>query len=332
MSNSALVQQVKQGAQEVTATAIPVLSEGEVLVRIDSAGLNPVDWKIVKYGIFLQSWPTVLGSDGSGVVTEVAPGVTSHKVGDRVFFQARIGDIKTSTFQQYAAIRSNLAARLPGNISFEQGATLGVAGITAALGLFKVLKFAAPFTPGALEANKGKLVLIWGGSTSVGHVATQLANLAGLTVIVTASPQYHDKLKTLGATYTIDYRAADVVQQIAAVTQGKLFAAFDTTGPGSQASFDSLSATEPSILAVINEAKVTNQDAFANRSIQSFLGSSYVDIDFAAHFWLWVSTVLEAGKLVPLETKVIGGLDAIVAAQADQIAGKVSSVKLIAKP
>ncbi|KAJ3401150.1 hypothetical protein HDU80_006281 [Chytriomyces hyalinus] len=334
-TNAALVQLEKQGPQTVSSTVFPVptISDDEVLVRIDSAGLNPVDWKITKYGVFVDTFPTVLGSDGAGVVTQVGQAVGSHKVGDRVFFQGQIGNVKTSTFQQFAAVKATLAAHLPDNTTFEQGATLGVAGITSAVGLFTTLGFAAPWVAGATEANKGKQVLIWGGSTSVGHLAVQLASLAGLTVIVTASPQYHATLKTLGAAHTVDYRAPDIVDQIKAITKGTLTHAYDTTGPGSQPSFDALSTTEPSILAVINAADhVTNQAAFSNRKIVSLLGSSYANMQLAVPFWKYVTQLLESGKLVPQATKVIGGLDVIVAGQKDQMDGKVSSVKLIAKP
>ncbi|KAJ3058628.1 hypothetical protein HDU98_005282 [Podochytrium sp. JEL0797] len=135
------------------------------MASIYSAGLNPVDWKIAGYIVpLVNSYPNIY------IVTAVAKNVSVPKIGDRVFFQENIGAPRTSTFQQFAAIPNALAISLPNNVSFEQGATLGVAGITAAVGLFKVLGLATPWAPDVLEKNKGTAVLIWGGSTSVGHV------------------------------------------------------------------------------------------------------------------------------------------------------------------
>ncbi|KAJ3066034.1 hypothetical protein HDU99_003976 [Rhizoclosmatium hyalinum] len=330
--NIALVQSVKSGPQEVKQVDVPALKAGEVLVKLEATGLNPVDYKIAHYGVFIQSWPTILGSDGAGVVVAAADDVSVPAIGDRVFFQAQIGNIRSSTFQRYAAVPAVLAAPLPHSLSFEQGATLGVAGITAARALFVALQLDAPWTADVVAKNAGKTVLIWGGSTSVGHLAVQLAALAGATVIVTASPQYHAKLKTLGAAHTIDYKAPDVVDQIRALTNGNLTHAFDTTGPGSQPSFDSLSKSAASTLAIINPDNVQGKDAFANRTVSSVFGSSYADVNFASLFWSFFSSKLKEGKIIPQDTRVIGGLDKIVEAQAEQIAGKVSSQKLIAIP
>ncbi|KAJ3293563.1 hypothetical protein HDU79_000189 [Rhizoclosmatium sp. JEL0117] len=330
-SNIQLIQSKKHGPQELISSEIPTPNPGEVVVLVDSAGLNPVDHLIARFGILVTEFPTVMGSDGAGIITAVSPEVTALKVGDRVFFQAFIGRARTSSFQQYAALPTALVSRLPNNISFEQGATIGAAGMTSAVCLFRELKLAAPWTADAVEKNQGNTVLIWGGSTSVGHLAIQLAALAGVKVIVTASPQYHDLLKSIGATHTIDYKAPDVVDQIHALTDGKLTHAFTTAGPGTQATFDSLSTTEESHLVIINPADIQGAESFPNRYIMIGSGSSQ-DYGLSAALWGFVSQALKDGKIIPQATRVIGGLDKIVAAQEDQIAGKVSSVKLIAKP
>ncbi|ORY43703.1 hypothetical protein BCR33DRAFT_766402, partial [Rhizoclosmatium globosum] len=245
----------------------------------------------------------ILGSDGAGVVVAAADDVSVPAIGDRVFFQAQIGNIRSSTFQRYAAVPAVLAAPLPHSLSFEQGATLGVAGITAARALFVALQLDVPWTADVVAKNAGKTVLIWGGSTSVGHLA-----------------------------HTIDYKAPDVVDQIRALTNGNLTHAFDTTGPGSQPSFDALSKSAASTLAIINPDNVQGKDAFANRTVSSVFGSSHADVNFASLFWSFFSSKLKEGKIIPQDTRVIGGLDKIVEAQAEQIAGKVSSQKLIAIP
>ncbi|KAJ3111919.1 hypothetical protein HK100_002510 [Physocladia obscura] len=334
MSNKALVYPAKHASQFISTESfpIPTLAPGEVLIKIEYAGLNPVDWKIVKYGIFIETFPTVLGSDGSGIVVQVADDVSIPKIGDSVFFQGNYSSPKTCTFQQYAALPAPFVYRLPHNISFEQGATLAVSGISASVGLFEVLKITPPWVPDAIAANKDKTVLIWGGSTAAGHLAIQFANLAGVTVIVTASPQYHDSLKKLGAHHVIDYKASDVGEQIKALTNGKLTLAFDLVGASTQLIFNLLHPTESSSLALLNSDNVTGKEAFPNRHVLPVYGSSFMYASFAKSFWGYVSDILEKGLLIPQNFRVLGGLDAVVEGQAEQIAGKVSSVKLIVKP
>ncbi|ORY43680.1 GroES-like protein [Rhizoclosmatium globosum] len=277
--------------QELISSEIPTPNPGEVVVLVDSAGLNPVDHLIARFGILVTEFPTVMGSDGAGIITAVSPEVTALKVGDRVFFQAFIGRARTSSFQQE-------------------------------------LKLAAPWTADAVEKNQGKTFLF---GVDLLLLVIWLAALAGVKVIVTASPQYHDLLKSIGATHTIDYKAPNVVDQIRALTDGKLTHAFTTAGPGTQATFDSLSTTEESHLVIINPADIQGAESFPNRHVTFGSGSSQ-DYGLSAALWGFVSQALKDGKIIPQATRVIGGLDKIVAAQEDQIAGKVSSVKLIAKP
>lgn len=75
----------KQGAFAVRPTDIPKPGPGELLVEIHATALNPVDWKIQVYGIFLENFPAVLGTDSSGIVKEVGEGVTEFAVGDKVY-------------------------------------------------------------------------------------------------------------------------------------------------------------------------------------------------------------------------------------------------------
>lgn len=72
------------GRSVVGETSIPEPGPGEVLVQIHATALNPVDWKIRDSGRFVREWPTILGSDSSGVVAKVGEGVTNFTVGDRV--------------------------------------------------------------------------------------------------------------------------------------------------------------------------------------------------------------------------------------------------------
>jgi NADPH:quinone reductase-like Zn-dependent oxidoreductase len=80
----ALVLQEKFGKLVVDIIPVQKPSHGEILVKVHAAALNPVDWKVHRYGIFVQTFPAILGTDIAGEVEEVGEGVTDFKQGDRV--------------------------------------------------------------------------------------------------------------------------------------------------------------------------------------------------------------------------------------------------------
>ena len=80
----ALLLQTKQGEFAVGTIDVPKPGPGEILVKVEAAGLNPVDWVVQAYGIFVTEYPAVLGSDSAGEVVELGEGVTSFVVGDKV--------------------------------------------------------------------------------------------------------------------------------------------------------------------------------------------------------------------------------------------------------
>lgn len=83
-TQKALLLLEKQGDLAVRDIEVPTAGPGELLVKVHSAGVNPSDWKIAKYGIFVTQYPAVLGSDAAGTVAAVGEGVTGFQVGDRV--------------------------------------------------------------------------------------------------------------------------------------------------------------------------------------------------------------------------------------------------------
>ena len=120
-------------------------------------------------------------------------------------------------YQEYVKVDKALIIQLPDSMSFEEGAALPLATITACLLIFEKHGFPLP--------GKGKKevpFLVWGGASSVGIYAIQFANLAGATVIATASKSNHDLLKSLGAKYTFDYKDSDVIEQIKNAAGGEL--------------------------------------------------------------------------------------------------------------
>lgn len=84
LTQKALLLDAKFGKLVVDTIPVPKPGPGDILVKVHAAALNPVDWKIHKYGIFVQTFPAILGSDISGDVEEIGEGVLDFKKGDRV--------------------------------------------------------------------------------------------------------------------------------------------------------------------------------------------------------------------------------------------------------
>jgi alcohol dehydrogenase len=174
----------------------PTAGDGEVLIRVRAAGLNPVDYK-VRDGAVRLVWrydlPVVVGNELSGVVEGVGAGVARLAVGDRVF--ARVDHQKMGAFATYAVVNESLVGKMPESLDFGEAAGLPLAGLTALQGLRDELAVTA-----------GDRVFISGGAGGVGTLAIQLAVRMGATVATTASPRGEKLVRSLGAETVIDYQ------------------------------------------------------------------------------------------------------------------------------
>jgi NADPH:quinone reductase-like Zn-dependent oxidoreductase len=148
----------------------PEAGEGELLVRVAAAGINPVDWKTRRSGGLMKSRgiepPVILGWDISGVVEAVGTGVEDFAVGDEVFglagFPKAVG-----AYAEYAAVPAADMARKPANISHADAASLPLVALTAHQAFERA------------ELGAGQLVLIHAAAGGVGSAAVQLANARG---------------------------------------------------------------------------------------------------------------------------------------------------------
>jgi NADPH:quinone reductase-like Zn-dependent oxidoreductase len=189
--------------------------EGEVLVRVHAAGINPVDWKIREGHLkemLHHTLPLILGWDVSGVVETLGPEVKRLKSGDEVFSRPDIS--RDGAYAEFIVIKESEVALKPLSIDHIHAAALPLAGLTAWQTLFDA---------GGLVA--GQRVLIHGGAGGVGHLAVQLAKWKGAHVIATASAANHDFLRKLGADQIVDYKTVrfeDAVEPVDIVldTQG----------------------------------------------------------------------------------------------------------------
>ncbi|KAF5324284.1 hypothetical protein D9619_011084 [Psilocybe cf. subviscida] len=224
----------KFGDYTIGDIPVPKPGKGEVLLKVVATSLNPVDWKIKKYGIFLENFPAILGTDLAGVVEEVGEGVTEWKHGDKVFIQGQwINDF--ASFQQYALAIGSTLARIPDNTSFEQAATLPVALSAAYTGLYQKAPDGAGITPPTSPATegiyKGTPLVVLGGASSVGQAVIQLAKISGFSpIITTASLSNKAYLESLGATHVLDRKAsaAELKVQLAGITPAPISYVFDS--------------------------------------------------------------------------------------------------------
>lgn len=196
---------------QVGELATPTAAPGEVLVHMQTSGVNPSDVK-KRAGAFpalLDGGLVIPNSDGAGIIEAVGDGVDAGRIGERVWlYQAQFAR-RFGTAAEYVAIDARRAAKLPDNASFEVGACLGIPAMTA---------HRAVFADGDVA---GQTILITGGAGRVGYYAVQWASQAGATVIATASNDA-DKAacEGAGAQQVIDHRGDDVVAAIMQATGG----------------------------------------------------------------------------------------------------------------
>ncbi|GHO51197.1 NADP-dependent oxidoreductase [Ktedonospora formicarum] len=170
----------------------PEPQEGEVLVRVHAAGVNPLDWKIRSgwmKSIMPVAFPYVPGNEFAGVVERVGPNVSTLRPGQAVFGQSPGG-----TYAEYCTAPVRTLAPKPTALSFDEAATVPIGATTAWQGLF---------VAGELQA--GQRVLILGASGGVGTFAVQFAHSKGAYVIATTSARNVAFVRSLGADTLIDY-------------------------------------------------------------------------------------------------------------------------------
>jgi NADPH:quinone reductase-like Zn-dependent oxidoreductase len=173
----------------------PVPKEGEVLVQVACAGVGPWDaWIREHKSVVVVSLPVTLGSDISGIVQDIGPGVSRFAVGDRVYGVTNPQFI--GGYAEYAIASENMISRKPESLDFSAAASVPVVGVTAWQMLFDYAK-----------AQRGQSVLILGAAGNVGSYAVQLAAQAGLKVFGTAASKDAEYVRGLGATVVIDYQA-----------------------------------------------------------------------------------------------------------------------------
>ena len=181
---------------------IPKISPQEVLIAVDTAGVGGWDAR-ARQGTWADdnTFPKILGVDGSGVVKEVGARVKRFKRGDRVYAYS-YGNEKGGFYAEYVAVAASNAARKPKRLDMVEAGALGTIGLTALQGV-----------DDALEIEPGENVIVHGASGNVGMLALQFAKRRGASVLATASGRDGIKLvQRLGADEAIDGKRADIIK------------------------------------------------------------------------------------------------------------------------
>ncbi|GMF72164.1 unnamed protein product [Aspergillus oryzae] len=198
---------------EIQQAPYPTPDPGTIVVRNHAVAINPVDWKLQKFEIFPIN---VL----SGALSQIQSSLNQINKHRRHCKNFTAGDNRYSGFQNFTVLSATLTAPLPPSISYEKAVVLPVSVSTAAAGLFQKDHLNLPH-PSLSPQPTGQTILIWGGSSSVGLSAVQLAHAAGVEVITTASQHNHALLKSLGVLKVYDYRSPTVVDDIVAALENK---------------------------------------------------------------------------------------------------------------
>ncbi len=181
-------------------TQKPSPDEGEVLVKVRAASVNPFDWKVreglMKDFIDLQL-PATLGGDVSGVVAEIGANVSNFEIGQEVFGMANAAGGKGS-FAEFTPVNANQLVEKPKTIDFFEAAALPLAAVSAYQAIFDYMKL-----------HSGQKILIHGGAGGIGTIGIQLASELGAKVATTVNAADKDYVKGLGAESVIDYTDKD---------------------------------------------------------------------------------------------------------------------------
>ncbi|CDM34225.1 hypothetical protein DTO013E5_2374 [Penicillium roqueforti] len=318
---------------------IPTPKPGQVLIRVVVSGTNPKDWKVPKW----QPNNTInQGDDIAGYVEAVGAGVQNFRAGDKV---AAFHEMMTpnGSYAEYAIAWEHTTFHLTEKTSFEEAATIPLAAMTAALGLYQKLKFPLPWAP----ADKPIPLVVYGGASAVGAFAIKFAQLSNIHPIIAIAGKGAPFVETLisrekGDTI-IDYREGDDAVYSAIKAAGKgdpIQYAYDAVSE--KGSYVTLGAAldVPGKITVVLPAdadKVPKQISIERTMVGAVHmhpaeGQTVGDKEFGAAFFQFIGRGLAQGWFSghPYEVRK-GGLGGIEGALKDLEAGKASAVKYLVK-
>lgn len=212
---------------------------------------------------------------------------------------------KYAAFQAYVPCPANVACKIPENVSFEEGCVLPLAVNTAAQGLFAKGHLELPM-PSLNPKPSDTAIFIYGGSTSVGATAIQLAKAAGVFVVSVAGKANHEFCKSLGADIVLDYKEAGWEEKVAAAMQGlRIAGAYDSIGSESTSkACAAILASTGSDFSVMSVLPLP--EGIKGKGV--FGSNVTLDDDLAKAIWLdFLGQALAKGLFVPKPDPLIAG-------------------------
>jgi alcohol dehydrogenase len=194
----------------------PSAGEGQVLVEVHAAAVNPFDWKLregyMKDFIHL-TFPATLGGDLAGTVAEIGPGVAGFRIGDEVYGLANAAG-GLGSFAQFSPVKASQLAAKPRSLDFVTSSALPLASASAYQALVE-----------HANLQSGQKILVHGGAGGIGSFAIQIAKTLGAYVATTVSAENTEFVKSLGADEVINYKKQDFSTAVS-----NYDAVFDTVG------------------------------------------------------------------------------------------------------
>jgi NADPH:quinone reductase-like Zn-dependent oxidoreductase len=216
----------------VAPTGVP--ADNQILVKNHAVAINPIDAKLQTIAMYPLQYPAVFGQDVAGEVVAVGTNVTRFRKGQRVIGNTSFASKRSQDkgFQLYTILQCNMASEIPAAVSMESAVVIPTGLSTAACALFQpdCLNLQLPAVSPTRESTE-KMLLIWGGASSLGCSAIQLAVAAGYQVLTTASPKNFELVQRLGARHVFDYKSTSVVEDLVGVANGRsVVGAMDASG------------------------------------------------------------------------------------------------------
>jgi len=207
MKAAVLTHYDKKGTElEIREISTPIPEEDEVLVKIMTAAVNPLDNMIIRGEVKLivpYAMPLVMGNEFAGIVEKTGKNAARFKPGERVY--GRMPLKKIGAFAEYAAVKETALAVIPEYLSFEEAATVPLTALTA-MQAFEVM-----------DVHAGESVFISGGTGSLGAMAIPMAKSLGLRVYTNGSGENEERVRKLGAEKFIDYRKENYADVLSGV-------------------------------------------------------------------------------------------------------------------
>ncbi|KAJ5753908.1 GroES-like protein [Penicillium nucicola] len=316
----------------------PCPAEHQVLVKISHVAQNPTDVQSFDSNAFGDG--VVLGCDFVGEVVDLGASVTRYAKGEVIAGLIWGGETKgLGAYSQYALADERISYPIPDSISREHASTVPLAAATAWLALW---------SQGCLaidrQQERGTSVLIWGGSSSVGLYAIQLAAMYGLEVVTTCSPKHADLVRSYGARYVFDYRSEDVVDSVKLVAP-TLKHAFDTIGNADSSLLASAAFGGAGTLCTVRPGKANTEKVSTGTRVTDVLvwtaflkdhafgpfkwPASQEDHELSAELFQQLPSWLEKGTLKPSHPRVLQGLESVSDGFQEHRDGKISGYKIV---